>query len=400
MEMYDLVIIGGGIAGLSIAHKLAKQYPEKHIIVLEKYKVLGGRAATYKKDGLQYEIGAGRIWAKHERMNALVKKYGLTTFPIGTKSNFEDGPNNFTSLFYPISRELRKLPAETLRMNTIQDLLPPEYAQMMLMYPYRAEIDLLRSDIALPLFEPTSLMGSQGDNDYYGLKEGFSALVDALTTDVSGAGVEIRTGAEVKDVLRRSEDLFEITGSDSDFETIEAKQVIIATCRCSLSNFSVLSGLPLLTQLQTSALCRIYAVFPLVDGVAWFHDIPKTVTAGVLRYVIPINAKSGLIMISYTDGKDVEFWKEKDGVELEKAILDAAKELFPDKNIPAPTFLKKHVWPSGCTYWVPGAYDVEEAQRNAMNPSPNLYIVGESVAIHQEWMESALETVDLLEIEE
>jgi len=396
--MYDIVIVGGGIAGLSVALKIAKRYPKKRIVILEKYKVLGGRAATYKKDGLQYEIGAGRIWVKHERMNALVKQYELTKFPIGTKSNFENGPNDFTTLFFPISRELQKLPADILRAHTIQDLLPPEYAPLMLMYPYRAEVDLLRADLALPLFEPDSLMGTQSDDAYYGLKEGYSALIDALAADVRKAGVEIRTKAEVKDVVRRSEELFEITGSDSHFETMEAKQVIIATCRCSLTNFSVLKGLPLLTQLQTSALCRIYAVFPLSDGLAWFHDIPTTVTAGKLRHVIPIHPKTGLIMISYTDGNDVEFWKEKEGAELEDAILDAAKELFPDKDIPAPTFLKKHVWGSGCTYWVPGAYDVEDAQKAAMNPSPNLYVVGESVAIHQEWMESALETVDLLDL--
>jgi hypothetical protein len=38
-----------------------------------------------------------------------------------------------------------------------------------------------------------------------------------------------------------------------------AYRVVIATCRCSLSDFSVLRAQPLLSQLATSPLIRIYA---------------------------------------------------------------------------------------------------------------------------------------------
>jgi len=386
--MYDIIIVGGGIAGLMSALRIKEKQPDASILLLEKYKNLGGRALTYKENGIQYEIGAGRIWHKHERMNALVKQYGMEKYPIGTSSNFERTDNEFTKLFYPISQELLKI-GDDLGHHTITDILPEPFLPVLEMYPYRAEMDLLRADLALPLFAPDELMGIVSDNAYYGLKAGYSALIDKIAADVRRAGVEIQTESHVDDVVKKGE-LFEVELSGS---VLEAKKVIIATCRCSLSGFSVLSGLPLLTQLQTSALCRIYAVFPLP---AWFADIPKTVTRNRLRYIIPINPGTGLIMISYTDGKDCEFWKDKKGPELESAILDAVRDLFPEKEIPAPTFLKKHYWPSGCTYWVPGDYEVATAQKEAMNPAPNLYVVGESVAIHQEWMESALDTVDIL----
>jgi len=393
--MYDIIIVGGGLAGLSAAIRLAKT---NKVLVLEKYSVLGGRATTYNKDGIQYEIGAGRVWHRHERVNALVKRYGLHTYPIGATSYFDTEPNSFTTLMYPIVKVLETLPQKQLGNHTIQQLVPDTFAPILEMYPYRAEMDMLRADLALPLFKPQGMMGTQSASDYYGVAEGISAIVEGLEKDARNAGAELHTHHRVEDIKRIRTDLFEVTGENKTRPfTFQAKKVIIATCRCSLSGFSVLKGLPLLEQLQTSALCRIYAVFPpSKDRAVWFHDVPKTVTTKPLRYIIPINAEKGLIMISYTDGKDTERWKSLEDDALEAAIVDATRQQFPHKDIPKPTYLKKHLWPSGCTYWVPGDYDVYEAQAAAMNPSPNLYVVGESVAIHQEWMESALETVDRL----
>ena len=51
--MHDIVIVGGGLAGLRIALNLKTRYPERSILILEKYKVLGGRVLTYKENGIQ-----------------------------------------------------------------------------------------------------------------------------------------------------------------------------------------------------------------------------------------------------------------------------------------------------------------------------------------------------------
>ena len=99
-------------------------------------------------------------------------------------------------------------------------------------------------------------------------------------------------------------------------------------------------------------------------------------------------------MISYTDGDDTAYWKTKEGRALESAIQTHVKTLFPDKDIPAPTYLQKHYWGGGCTYWLPGNYDIETASEKAMNPSKNLYVVGESISQQQAWIEGALESAE------
>ena len=149
-------------------------------------------------------------------------------------------------------------------------------------------------------------------------------------------------------------------------------------------------------QLAMSPLIRIYAVYPRVDGRVWFAGLKKTVTQNPLRYIIPINEEKGLIIISYTDGDDTNYWRNKDGTELEEAIQSNIHKVFPSLDIPKPVFLKKHDWIAGCTYWLPGDYDVPTASQMAHNPSPNVYVCGESVSQNQAWLEGALESVETL----
>jgi hypothetical protein len=141
-------------------------------------------------------------------------------------------------------------------------------------------------------------------------------------------------------------------------------------------------------------LLRIYGAFTK----PWFDGIPRTVTDSKLRHIIPINAKSGTIMTSYTDGEDTKFWmrllKEKGEKGVSKRIIEESEELFQTK-IPEPHIFKMYYWKEGCSYWLPGLYDVHEYSQAIMQPfplkNPNIFVTGESYAVNQCWIESALE---------
>lgn len=109
-------------------------------------------------------------------------------------------------------------------------------------------------------------------------------------------------------------------------------------------------------------------------------------------------------MISYTDGKDarqlmriLDKYGEKS---LEQFLIKQLRMLFPDRNIPDPLFFKAHPWTSGCTYWLPGAYDPKELSEKALHPfpraMPGVFVCGESFSLRQAWMEGALEHADRL----
>jgi hypothetical protein len=399
-KVYDLVIVGGGIAGLTVAKTLAQRGHD--VLLLEYYPKLGGRVATYRDPEIgQYEMGAGRISNTHIRVKALVKQYGLHTNPITTYTNFEKKPNIFLELFAPLRQLLESLDAHTLANHTIHEILPREYAPLLKMFPYRAELELMRADLSLSGFRPDAPMGTV--HDFFGVVEGLDTITSHLAEEATRAGAIFHTRHRVSDIRRRTEDeLFEITGQQGKKAeekpfTYVAKRVVIATCRCSYDSFSVLNKLPLLKQLATSPLLRIYAKYPFnTDGKVWFDGLPKTVTSGILRYVIPINPKTGLIMISYTDGDDTKAWKDLEDKELETAIQNEVRHMFPEKDIPNPTYLQKHYWSGGCTYWLPGDYDISSAIQTAMNPAPNLYVVGESISKQQAWIEGALESAETL----
>ena len=59
--IYDIIIVGGGIAGLYTAYKITKLYPNLTFLILEKNsrKYIGGRMINYKFKGINVNTGAG-----------------------------------------------------------------------------------------------------------------------------------------------------------------------------------------------------------------------------------------------------------------------------------------------------------------------------------------------------
>jgi hypothetical protein len=76
------------------------------------------------------------------------------------------------------------------------------------------------------------------------------------------------------------------------------------------------------------------------------------------------------------------------------------RKLFPERSIPNPIFFKQHPWYDGCTYWLPGRYNVLDESKKSLHPlptsMPNLFMCGETFAVKQCWMESALDQADKL----
>jgi monoamine oxidase len=393
-------IVGAGIAGLTVAEGLLDH--GHTVTLLERYPNVGGRIATFRdpKRHIQYEMGAGRIHKSHKQVHALLRRFKLHTYPINNEMVYrpiataKEEALGHDWIFPAILRMLEGLPEKTLASNTIHDLLSPTWRTLLARFPYWAEIHMLRADLALESFRAE--MGTY--SGYVGVQEGIDAITTALRDVVVAKGATILTRHRVTDVRKQGKG-WEIVGNagkkaEAKPFRIVAEKVVLATCRCSLGTFAALKGHPVLQQLQTSPLIRIYATYPVGPKGPWFTDLRKTVTDSPLRFVIPIDPKKGVIMISYTDGEDTKHWKDLEGDVLAAAIHKEVQRLFGD--VPLPTSVEKYKWPGGCTYWTPGSYDVNAAIQAAMHPAPELWVVGESVARHQAWIESALTSAKTL----
>ena len=404
--MSRTLIIGGGIAGIYLAEQLAKR-GDRHVLLLEKNSYFGGRIYTFKDKatGLQYEAGAGRIHRDHARVATLVDRLGLKKYYFSGNAdtisiNSSDGSfhkSNFVPVFDALQKILTRLDPATLRHHTIAELLPPQHRSLLRLFPYWAETNLMRADVALGSFRPDGVMSDRRADAFYGIVGGIEMLTDSLIKTARAAGATLRSGHEVLDVVRLPSGQFLVTVKGLPDMTVD--RVIFATCRCTLGTFRLIRDESFIHNLATSPLLRIYAVYPPdpVTGRTWFAGMDTVVTDGPLRYVIRINAKKGLIMISYTDGDDTKAWRDLEGAALQTAIQAEVRRFWPALTIPEPTYLRKHYWGGGCTYWLPGDYDVEAEAAHALNPQPGVYVCGESISPHhQAWIEGALETSEAL----
>lgn len=414
----DFLIIGAGIAGLRCGITILQKHPKATVIILEKYNYVGGRVVTYKKEihgvskdcsHVQWENGAGRIHTHHHPLVMdLIEKYGLHTIPLQQEQVFLENGNLEPNLFEPtldaLVPALKALPSSTLATNTLRTLLTKimgsDIDSFLIQFPYRAEVDTLRADLGLHSFEKE--MG--GYEGYCVVQEGLSAVIKGMRNEFETLGGQIFRGQTVKNLQQTRDGVLVEADTDAGPVLWKAPRVICALHADAMKQIPAFSSWRILSHLEMQPLVRIYAVFPSHNKKSWFSGIPRTVSAGPIRYFIPMNPSCGTAMVSYTDGMDakriLDILDKQGEKGLERYILKELRKQFSSYQIPNPVFFKVHPWYDGCTYWLPGAYDVEEASKKALHPypktMPGVYCCGESFSLRQAWMEGALEHADVL----
>ena len=80
-KLLDVLIIGGGLSGLIVAHELQHQLPSVNWNLLEAQPTLGGRLANAETTQGYIDMGGAWIWPQQQPfMKELVKKLEIKTF--------------------------------------------------------------------------------------------------------------------------------------------------------------------------------------------------------------------------------------------------------------------------------------------------------------------------------
>ncbi len=418
MNSYDLIIIGAGISGLRVGIEALKRYPGLQCCILEKYGYVGGRVVTYhtripKVGDVAWENGAGRISTSHTKVLELLKRYKLTFVPLGEDIDWDKGghitKNKFNDLIDFYLGPIEALPNKTLATNTLKELLvstigPYRAKEFYEQFPYWSEIHTLRADLALESFRK-----EMGTYKGFGVcKEGLSKLIEGMSMEFVQRGGKILMDTELVRIMNNPDNSVflhcKIRNTDRHVLYI-GKAVVLALHRDALAKINEVKDLLVLKRLEMTPLLRMYAVFPTRGGVSWFSGLNKIVSKSHVRYILPVDSTRGIIMISYTDGDDAKYWlKEGEGkhgeANVKDLVMSEIRALFPDRTIPDPIFFKQHPWTAGCTYWLPGMYNIEDESDKSLHPMPEdypgLFMCGESFAVHQCWMESSLDQSDKL----
>lgn len=391
---YDIIIIGGGISGLYCAHKLSNN---NKVALFDERSYIGGRIYTNPKG---YEVGAARFNNNHKLLLELIKYYKMTKMVLPKKIDyiecFENKKNKITLNsnieFQKILNKVIERTKTTKNLNKItfyehlvNILKSKEKADHIVnIFGYYSEIKEMNALDAYNTFK-----NDFGNIQYYVLMEGLSSLCENMKKTIEKNGSKIFLKSYVNSV-EKNNNVFKISIKHKKRKII-GKKVIFATKPHQLKQFEIIKPIhKYIDSLYEAPLIRIYAIYKNI----WFKNINRTTTNNLLRQIIPINKKKGLIMISYTDGEDTKpFMKNKyelksDNI-LKKIISKNIKKVFPDHNIEDPEYFKAHLWNVGCHHWLPG-YDSSYIQKEIMNPLENIYICGEGFSDKQAWIEGAL----------
>lgn len=390
---YDIIIIGGGIGGLNSALKLSKKHK---ILLLDERNYWGGR--IYTKKTPHYEAGAGRFNNKHKLLNQLIKKYNLKSNVISSSHDYLDKDGTLTknvniyldTYFTSLIQKSKKIKTNDLKTMTLYEFMNSCNSveisdQVVNMFGYYSEIKEMNAYDALNTFSNDFIKVQ-----YYYLSNGLSQLCNKMVEEIKENGGICKNNSLVKKVTKNK--LFEVETNDGNYKS---EKIIFAIKGIQLKQFHILQPIhKYIKSLYNAPLLRIYAKYPVRKNGVWFNNLQRTTTNSILRQIIPIDYETGLIMISYSDGKDINSFKDKNGKLLDETKILNLVEKELDRlfyKVPKAIYFKIHYWNIGAHHWKP-CYDSEFIHNKVLNPIDNVYVCGECFSHKQAWMEGALET--------
>lgn len=406
-KIHDFVIIGAGISGLYTAYILTKFF-HKDVVLIEKENRIGGRVYTinYDKEST-LELGAGVISASHNNLLKLVKHLGLSDKLVhGKKSNrkyYDDANKQITLLndtnFYKILNELNSKITETDAHYSLYHLIEKYYgnkeAKLIAdQFGYSDDILYRNAINALEMFKTGNESSEMGEfnpeNHYIFLTGGMSQIINKLAEKL-----HIITGVECTNIIKENDYYNCEIPAHSRQQNIKTKNIVCAIPIQNILEMSFFKSSHNMfnSVLSNKPLMRVYLQFPISDKL-WFDEFEGSlVTNTIIRQLIPINKKTGIIMI-YVDGIDADGLHQLDNNEiLESELMNHLRKLFPNKTIPEPIKFYKKYWEFGTHVWKINPN--HQLINKLMHPidHDNIYVVGEGVSTKHNWIEGSLMSV-------
>ena len=428
--LHDIIIIGGGIAGLYTAYRILKNNPNRKVLVLEKEERLGGRIYTFHDEYMQVEAGAGRIHSSHHLFLQLLYDLGLENKlrPIQSSSMYIDsnsGKKYSEDISHRLIQKIIRYEKKNPHTSQLQNASFLDFASKVLSlkevqyiknsFGFSTELYQMNAKDAIVLMK--TLVHSQ---PFLFLAGGLEQVIHQITRSIMKMGGCIKPNCQVKEVEmytpnkthhharsggggfsidhEKNNSIYKIhvleNGSQKYQTYYETTHCIFALPNEQIQKFHLFHSIPFFRHIYSGSLCRIYTRFR--DG-SWFRNMSKFTTQNDLRMVIPINAEKGTIMISYSDSVYADRWyryyKTYGMTRLKQRLHSLVEDTLMIK-IPALGVTRIFYWKEGVGYWKIGA-NSNEISRKIIKPFPDkhVYICGENYSEkYQQWVEGALDT--------
>jgi hypothetical protein len=406
--MYDIIIVGGGIAGLYSAYKIKKKYPRINILILERNRegYLGGRTGNDMFEGEKIVTGAG-IGRKHKDilLIKLLKEHEIKTH------EFITGPNYATTIIpqcdvKDVFLNLKK----QYNRNIHGDMTFKQYATSIIGKSQYKQFVICAGYTDYEAESAYETLYHYGFDDNYsswtGIHIPWKTLVEKLAKKIGiGNILHSQSVQNIRPIKNGNDTTYVIDTKINQSKTnrFEAKHVIIATTIEPLKKMlpGASSKNSIYQQIHSQPFLRIYGKFSKNSIDTMKSYVPGLlIVPGPLYKIIPINPNKGVYMIAYNDNvpatllhkyaKNTKYNRETLARLLEKSI-GIPNNMLELENI------SEYYWSEGTHYFDPlrGIYKNRDYfLKIAQHPSENMWVVGEMVSKNQGWVEGALESVE------
>ncbi|CAJ0922885.1 unnamed protein product, partial [Mesorhabditis belari] len=194
-EVYDVIVIGAGLAGLSAANRILDQNPSTSLLVLEARNVSGGRVMSHRMNTPEgpksIDIGSQFVSLKHRGILDLALQFGLTVEeqPLcGERTVIQGTPQSTVTSAFRRRKRSYTWTSNLGGSPTIDTVLAS------------SDLDLLASQSCAKFIQTNNLDKSDGD----GMKRLLQTFYDAPDTAVSPLQLLLTASSEdgtVDDVL-------------------------------------------------------------------------------------------------------------------------------------------------------------------------------------------------------
>ena len=396
--IYDIIIVGSGMAGLYAAYTIQKMSPNTTFLILEKHKKqwIGGRTSNEMFYGTEIVTGAGIGRKKDKLLYGLLgeldlHKHGQTT-PFTNHPYYSKliVPLNAKHILNHLKEEYKKYKGPPLPFKTFAKSVLGEkmYQQFLITIGYT---DYEHEDAYETLY-------SYSMEDNICCLKAFHVpwrkMVMKLYEKIGAS--HFKFSNNVSKITKVGEN-FLIKTEENDVK-YTCNKVVIATTISSLRN---LLPNPIYKDIEGQPFLRVYGKFSkksipvLKEYIKGYTCVP-----GPLQKIIPMNPDTGVYMIAYSDNANAVALKDKlrnteENRDLYCTLIE--RSLGMPENSLQLIALKDFYWPVGTHYYKPlnkKIYKTRDAFIDAaQHPENGILVVGEVVSRNQGWTESALESV-------
>lgn len=389
----DVIIVGGGIAGLYCAYLCRKDRPDWRVLVLEKNAMVGGRMGTYSFEGVPVAIGAGiGRQKKDKRLQRLLAEMQIPTTTFTAANGFSAELANVCQDVKKTFLFLKKTFQE--QGMTFKDfarplLGPQAYKQFITCAGYT---DYERAGAA-DVFTHYSFQDNYATFEAIGVP--WQQLLDKLVGAIGPH--RIQTGATVVKIEQDNRHHYLVKTAAAGAIYRCAKVVLATTVEvvrrlCPKDH--------LYRQIHGQPFLRIYGKFTkrsMAVMKEYMLGQRTVVVSGPIHKIITMNEAAGVVMVAYTDNAGALALKKfKASTKANRAMICRLLE----RALGAPSHSLKLVamvdfyWQNGTHYYAPLRGQRAAFIRAAQRPRKNFFVGGEMVSLHQGWVEGALESID------